>query len=196
MVSSPCSSNFTRPPRTSSKGPKGGHVGAAGLLAAEQLAHFCRRTADQVSQNVHHRLVTDTMGAVTSGSNCCCVGSLRSLVRPRKCSPVVCQHLRRMVQVIGGIELSISAGGRTNTGAASAFSAQQRSHTAALVVLDELTGKLLLEPLALFAAGEKAGSFHFHQPRSHFTKSAGGCLVGVCLLHRAGVLIGSAPEWG
>ena len=69
------------------------------------------------------------------------------------------------------------------------FCPQQSGHTAALVVLDELTGKLLLEPLALFAAGQKQVALHLHQPRSHFNKSAGGFRVGVCLLHRAGILI-------
>jgi len=93
-----------------------------------------------------------------------------------------------MVQVIGGIELHFCRRAHEHRRGLRFF-AQQRGHTAALVVLDELTGKLLFEPLALFAAGQKQVALHFHKPRSHFNKSAGGFRVGVCLLHRAGVLI-------
>ena len=54
------------------------------------------------------------------------------------------------VQVIGGIELHFCRRAYEHRRGLRFF-AQQRSHTAALVVLNELTCKLLLESLALFA---------------------------------------------
>ena len=67
--------------------------------------------------------------------------------------------------------------------------AEGRGHPAALVVLDELAGELLLHPLALFTAGQQQIALHLHQMGRHLDKGAGGLRVRVGLLHRAGVLV-------
>ena len=93
-----------------------------------------------------------------------------------------------MVQVVGVIELHLH--GRTHKNRRSfGLLAQKRSHAAALVVLDQLAGELLLEPLALFAAGQKQVAFHLHQPRGHLDEGAGGFRVRVGPRHRGGVLV-------
>ena len=93
-----------------------------------------------------------------------------------------------MVQVVGGVELHLHGRAHEHRGGLGFF-AQQRSHAAALVVLDQLAGELLLHALAFFAAGQQQVAFHLHQPRGHFNESTGGFRVRVGLLHGAGVLI-------
>ena len=93
-----------------------------------------------------------------------------------------------MVQRIGVVPLHLHGTAHEYRGSLP-FCAQQSRHAAALVVLDQLTGELLLHALALFAAGQQQKAFHLHQMRRHFNEGAGGLGVGVGLLHSAGVLV-------
>ena len=93
-----------------------------------------------------------------------------------------------MVQRVGVVPLHFHGTAHEHRGGFS-FCAQQSRHAAALVVLDKLTGELLLHALALFAAGQQQKAFHFHQMRCHLNEGAGGLGIGVGLLHGAGVLV-------
>ena len=80
--------------------------------------------------------------------------------------------------------LSDKGGRRLRSGA------EGRGHPAALVVLDELAGELLLHPLALGAPGQQQIALHLHEVSCHLDEGAGN--VGVCGLrglHGAGVLV-------
>ena len=67
---------------------------------------------------------------------------------------------------------------------------QTGGHPAALVIFNELTGELLLHPLALFTAGQQQIALHLHQVGGHLDKSAGNFRVGALgRFHRAGVLV-------
>ena len=68
--------------------------------------------------------------------------------------------------------------------------AERGRHPAALVVLDELAGQLLLHPLTLGAAGQQQVALHLHKVGRHLDKGAGNVRVhGLCGLHGAGVLV-------
>ena len=85
-------------------------------------------------------------------------------------------------------ELAEDAGG-DGPGLGLSGGAERGRHPAALVVLDQLAGELLLHALALFAAGQKQVAFHLHQPRGHLDEGAGGFRVRVGPRHRGGVLV-------
>lgn len=61
---------------------KGSYVGAAALAAGNSCSIFATVPPSIRRRIYTTRLVTDTMGAVTSGSNCCWVGTRRVFVRP------------------------------------------------------------------------------------------------------------------
>ena len=93
-----------------------------------------------------------------------------------------------MVQRVGVVPLHLHGTAHEHRGSLP-FCAQQSRHAAALVVLDELAGELLLHALALFAAGQQQKAFHLHQMRRHLNEGAGGFGVRVGLIHSAGVLV-------
>ena len=85
MVSSPFSPRVTRPPRTSSSRAR--KVATLVLRLCRGENSWPMRAAAplmRLRRIYTTRLVTDTMGAVTSGSNCCWVGSRRRRVRPAR----------------------------------------------------------------------------------------------------------------
>ena len=83
MVNAPRSSSAMRPPRTSSSSARKVATLVLRLWLRENSCSIFATVPPSIRRRMYTtRLVTDTMGAVTSGSNCCCVGSLRSLVRP------------------------------------------------------------------------------------------------------------------
>ena len=72
---------------------------------------------------------------------------------------------------------------------------QPRGHPAALLVLNELPGKLLLHPLTLFAAGQEQIAFHLHQMGRHLNERAGDLRVSrLCCFYRAGVLVNEGQD--
>ena len=92
------------------------------------------------------------------------------------------------MQVVGGFKVHLHGPAHEYRRGLGLFPQKSR-HAAALVVLDELAGELLLQPLALFAAGQQQIAFHLHKPRRHFYKGAGAFRVGVGLRHGLRILV-------